>query len=75
MRDVCPNAKIIVTAESIERALKMYAEGADYVFIPRVLAADRLMSVIDGILADSIKMKTEILEEIELLKCRSEIIR
>jgi Trk K+ transport system NAD-binding subunit len=75
MRDVCPNAKIIVTAESIERALKMYAEGADYVFIPRVLAADRLMSVIDGILSDSKKMKTEISEEIELLKCRSEIIR
>lgn len=75
MRDVCPNAKIIVTAESIERALKMYSEGADYVFIPRVLAADRLMSVIDGILADSKKMKMEISEEIELLKCRSEIIR
>jgi len=75
MRDVCPNAKIIVTAESIERALNMYAEGADYVFIPRVLAADRLMNVIGGILSESKKMKTEILEEIELLKCRSEIIR
>ena len=32
--EICPKALIIVTAESVERAMMMYAEGADYVFYP-----------------------------------------
>ncbi|MBN2402664.1 MAG: cation:proton antiporter [Spirochaetes bacterium] len=76
MKDICPYAKVIVNAESIERALKMYAEGADYVFIPRILSATNLMGVIDTILSSrqdeitSIKQK-----EIEMLKTRYEVIR
>jgi len=76
MRDICPHAKIIVTAESTERALKMYAEGADYVFLPRILSAQRLMTVIGALLGDRPgELESVAAKEIEGLTERQEIIR
>ncbi len=76
MQDLCPRAKIIVTAESIERALKMYAEGADYVFLPRVLSAQKIRDVVGFMLGGTgDDMGASIGREIELLKSRNEIIR
>jgi len=65
-----------VTAESTERALKMYAEGADYVFLPRILAARNLVETVNMILKnDKDQMSSVINSEIEMLKNRNEIIR
>ncbi|MBM3224809.1 MAG: hypothetical protein FJZ47_13525 [Candidatus Tectomicrobia bacterium] len=52
IQTLCPHAKIIVTAESPKRALEMYAEGADYVLLPRILAAQHLRHVIEVLLSD-----------------------
>lgn len=72
IQTLCPHAKIIVTAESASRAEKMYAEGADYVFLPRVLAAEHLTSVIrEALNGDIEKIKNT---HIDLLKIREEII-
>ena len=67
------HAKIIVTAESASRALKMYAEGADYVFLPRILAAQHLVPVLNDLLneKDSEQLKKA---ELEKLKLRQEVI-
>lgn len=76
IKEICPNAKIIVTAESIERALKMYAEGADYVFIPRILAAKNIIEMVDIILKNKFNKLSSIVEnEIDMLQSRNEIIR
>ncbi len=76
MKELCPHAKLIVTAESVERALKMYAEGADYVFLPRILAAEKLMNMVELILGNKEnEMSTRIKGEINMLKIREEIIR
>jgi Kef-type K+ transport system membrane component KefB/Trk K+ transport system NAD-binding subunit len=76
IKGICPHAKIIVTAESIERALKMYAEGADYVFIPRILAAQNLIEMVDIILKNKFnKLSSIIKNEIDMLQSRNEIIR
>ncbi len=76
MKDICPHAKIIVTAESIERALKMYAEGADYVFIPRILSAKNIKDMIKLMLTDKDSdLKKFIERETSMLKNRYEIIR
>ncbi len=76
IKEICPHAKIIVTAESIERALKMYAEGADYVFIPRILAAQNLIEMVDIILKNKFNKLSSIVEnEIDMLQSRNEIIR
>jgi Kef-type K+ transport system membrane component KefB len=61
IRSICPHAKIIVTAEGPESALEMYNEGADYVFLPRILAAQHLIPIIELFLQGD----TERLEEIK----------
>lgn len=50
IEDIAPHAKIIVTAENPESALKMYEAGADYVFLPRQLASAHLMPIVRDML-------------------------
>jgi Kef-type K+ transport system membrane component KefB len=45
-RALAPRARVIVTADTREAANGLYAEGADYVMIPPVLAAERLFAVV-----------------------------
>ncbi len=59
-----------------ERALKMYAEGADYVFIPRILAAQNLTEMVDLLQKNKLKKLSSIIKnEIDMLQTRNEIIR
>ncbi len=75
MKEICPHAKIIVTAESTDRALKMYNEGADYVIVPRVLAAKNITSMVKMMLNNTESViRSYIDNEIEILKNRMEII-
>ncbi|MBI4198717.1 MAG: cation:proton antiporter [Chloroflexi bacterium] len=46
LRRRCPEARILVTAETIPGALTMYQEGADYVFLPRADAARGLADLL-----------------------------
>ncbi len=73
IQKLCPDAKIIVTAESSSRALKMYNEGADYVFLPRVLAAQHLIPVLNNLLNEKDDEQSKN-TELEKLKFREEII-
>ncbi|MBI4639479.1 MAG: hypothetical protein HY731_02225 [Candidatus Tectomicrobia bacterium] len=64
-----------MTAESSSRALKMYSEGADYVFLPRILAAQHLIPILELILSgDEEKIEEMKNEQIEELKYREEIV-
>lgn len=75
IRTVCPHAKLIVTAESPKRALNMYADGADYVFLPRVLSAEHLDPIIRGFLSEDDQAMKKLKEKhMEELAQRSEII-
>ena len=76
MKEISPHARIIVTAESVERALNMYSEGAFYVFMPRVLAGDRLCGIVEMFLEG--KMSDLVMaaaDEREALKARNELVR
>ncbi|MBI2872102.1 MAG: cation:proton antiporter [Chloroflexi bacterium] len=46
LRRLCPEAKIVVTAETGPSALMMYGEGADYVSLPRADAARELADLL-----------------------------
>lgn len=74
IQSICPHAKIIVTAESASRALKMYAEGADYVFLPRILAAQHLIPVVRDLLNDKEKANQLKRDQMTWLQQREEII-
>lgn len=49
LQELAPQALHIVTAETIDAARQMYAQGASYVFIPRIVAAHYLVDVIERI--------------------------
>ncbi|HEY3066996.1 MAG TPA: cation:proton antiporter [Methylomirabilota bacterium] len=46
VRPLARAAKIVVTADTLERAEALYAEGADYVLIPPALSAEHLYRVL-----------------------------
>jgi Kef-type K+ transport system membrane component KefB/Trk K+ transport system NAD-binding subunit len=69
---LCPHAKIIVTAESAKRALEMYQEGADYVFLPRIVSANHLIPVVEGLLEGRMQDLKKL--DVLALKQRHEIV-
>jgi Kef-type K+ transport system membrane component KefB len=75
VKALSPQAKIIMTAENADAALAMYAEGADYVLLPRRLAADKLYELIGSILNDDPALRELVGSEIDALRSRTEVIR
>ena len=69
LRKLNPTARIIVTAQSAPAALELYAEGADYVALPRLLTSERLMEVVGHIEAGDLEGIRE--REIEDLRRKS----
>jgi Kef-type K+ transport system membrane component KefB len=49
IRRLNPDARVILSAETLERARMMYAAGADYVVLPRVETARAFLDVIESI--------------------------
>jgi Kef-type K+ transport system membrane component KefB len=72
LRKLNPHAKVFVTADSIRRAIDLYQAGADYVVVPRMLAADRLLEVIER--AEAGELERLRAQEIEKLGQREEVI-
>ncbi|RYZ50277.1 MAG: hypothetical protein EOP07_23205, partial [Proteobacteria bacterium] len=52
LRKLAPKARIIVTADTLEKAREMYAKGADYVFVPRIVGAHFLVDIIERVQGD-----------------------
>jgi hypothetical protein len=47
VRQVCPHGAVILATAHIDQALKLYAAGADWVFITRLHGADDLADAVD----------------------------
>ncbi len=54
IRNHCPQARIVVTANSPSQALKLYEAGADYVLRPNFLTGNRLLEVLDRLLREEV---------------------
>lgn len=52
LKTMAPHARIVVTAETLETARTMYEQGADYVFIPRIVSAHYLVDVLERVQSD-----------------------
>jgi Kef-type K+ transport system membrane component KefB/voltage-gated potassium channel Kch len=73
IKKIAPKARMIVTAESSARAVTLYRAGADYVFLPNQLAAQRLLRVVQRLLrGEEVVIKDK---EVERLSQRDEVIR
>lgn len=52
LRKMAPNARIIVTADTLDKARELYAKGADYVFVPRIVGAHFLVDILERVQGD-----------------------
>lgn len=72
IRQLCPHAKAIVTADSPQTALALYERGADFVFIPRLHSAAEVAQIIQSALRDGLKNVRD--EQIKHLRLRNEVL-
>jgi len=72
LRKLNPTARIIMTAERLSVARELYALGADYVILPRWLAADRLAQIIKD--AEAGTLETRRAAEQKKLKSAEEAV-
>jgi Kef-type K+ transport system membrane component KefB len=70
---LAPGATIVASAESVSRARKMYAEGADLVLLPRMESAKRLERSLDALLEG--RPGELAVREQALLEDREDIVR
>ena len=56
LRRQCPEAALVVASETIEGALALYAEGAGFVYIPRMHSAHHMAEVLRTALEDGLEM-------------------
>lgn len=71
-RRLCPQARIIVTANTLQAAMNLYRQGADFVFIPRIHSARLLAGIIADSLYESLDRHRE--EELTHLLDRREVL-
>jgi Kef-type K+ transport system membrane component KefB len=72
LRELNPGAKIIMHADKVEEIPKLYAAGADYVLVSRLLEAEELMGLLDA--ADKQLLDQKRKAQAEKLENRSEVL-
>jgi Kef-type K+ transport system membrane component KefB/Trk K+ transport system NAD-binding subunit len=53
-RSLAPNARVIVTADTLMGAARLYNEGADYVLLPSALSAEHLYTLLSSDAPDAL---------------------
>jgi Kef-type K+ transport system membrane component KefB len=73
LRELNPSARIIAHAELFEEIAKLYAAGADFVSVPRLIEAQELCAVVQAARENRIEIKRRELDQ--ELNERREVIR
>ncbi len=73
VRRLCPRAQALVAADTVEGALELYEEGADFVYIARLHSARHTSEIIGQALQSGFQRLRE--EEIRKLKKRREVLQ
>ena len=72
LRRQCPEAALVVASDTIEGALALYAEGAGFVYIPRIHSAHHMAEVLRTALEDGLDVARA--EEMAALRERDEVL-
>ncbi len=72
IRQLCPHAEAIMTADSPRQALDLYNQGADFVFIPRMHSSAQVARIIEAALREGLDDVRA--EQIAHLKIRDEVL-
>lgn len=71
-RRLCPEARVVVAADTFATALELYEDGADFVYVPRLHSVHRMAEVIEAGFEEGLDALRA--EEIEALKKRDEVL-
>ncbi len=71
--EINPGVMVMIVAEHVEEALKLYDEGADYVILPHLLGGEHASLMLEEISTDVDKLIEKKLEHVEELKKRKEL--
>ena len=72
IRQLCPHARAIVTADGPHKALALYERGADFVFIPRIHSSAQMAQIIESGMRDGFDNIRD--QEIAHLRMRDEVL-
>ncbi len=72
IRNLCPQAQIVVTAGGPVQALELYEAGADYVLRPNFLTANHLLEILDRLMREEVTDLAQ--EEIDRLSQEWEVL-
>lgn len=72
VKRLCPEARVIVTANTLQAALHLYEEGADFVFIPRIHSAKHVARIVSEPLNDPLESYRQ--KEVASLRERREVL-
>lgn len=73
VREVNKQAKVFLTANNIEEALKFYERGANYVILPHFLGGEHASNLITRLQRGKIKLEEEKNKHLEALNMRREM--
>jgi Kef-type K+ transport system membrane component KefB len=72
LQRLCPQGALVLASDTIEAALALYAEGAGFVFIPRIHSAHHMAEVLRTGLEDGLALARA--EEMTALRERDEVL-
>jgi Kef-type K+ transport system membrane component KefB len=72
-RHVCPQAQVLVAADTVDAALALYEEGADFVYVSRLYSARYMSDVIAHALQNGFQKIRD--EQLRKLKKRREVVQ
>jgi voltage-gated potassium channel Kch len=75
VRRLCPQARVMVAADSISSAVELYERGADFVYIARLHSAQHVAELIARAARQGNGLEGYREEEFPLLKQRAEVLR
>jgi Kef-type K+ transport system membrane component KefB len=71
-KKLIPEAEVLVASDTIEGALALYDEGADFVFVPRLHSASHMAQVLGTAIEDGLHVLRA--EELAALRNRNEVL-
>jgi Kef-type K+ transport system membrane component KefB len=74
-RRLCPEAKVVVAADTITSAVELYEQGSDFVYIARLHSAGHMAELIAHAIRDEDRFRQCREDELRLLKERQEVLQ
>jgi Kef-type K+ transport system membrane component KefB len=74
-RRLCPEAQIVVAADTIASAVELYEQGGDFVYIARLHSAGHMADLINRAMRDEDGFRQFREDELRLLKERQEVLQ